>query len=152
MVIGAEAKRSLWRSIRNCGVGNAVSEAGEITAQNLAEPPTNCEGSAGSGHLIEFTPEWPSLDFGRPAGLLLKCCYFQTRVCDADVQVLLEQARAATLEEGSADLPEQLADRMKEDVLFLGVFQAFEIHGLAEDLEFKPRPDQRLRVAEMSWK
>jgi len=31
------------------------------------------------------------------------------------------------------------------------VFQAFEIHGLVEDLEFAPRPDQRLRVAEMWW-
>ncbi len=145
-------ERSLWTSIRNCGVGNAVSEAGEITAQNLAEPPTNCAGSSGSGHLIEFTPEWPSLDFGRPAGRLLNCYYFQSRVCEAGLQELLEEARAATLEEGRADLLEQLADRMKEDVLFLGVFQAFEIHGMHEDLVFRPRPDQRLRVAEMSWK
>ena len=145
-------ERSLWTSIRNCGVGNAVSEAGEITAQNLAEPPTNCAGSSGTGHLIEFTPEWPSLDFGRPAGRLLNCYYFQSRVCEAGLQELLEEARAATLEEGRADLLEQLADRMKEDVLFLGVFQAFEIHGMHEDLVFRPRPDQRLRVAEMSWK
>ena len=145
-------ERSLWRSIRNCGVGNAVSEAGEITAGNLTDPPTNCEGSSGSGHLIEFTPEWPSLDFGRPAGRLLNCYYFQSRVCESGLQELLEEARAATLEEGRADFLEQLADRMKEDVLFLGVFQAFEIHGMHEDLVFKPRPDQRLRVAEMSWK
>ena len=145
-------ERSLWRSIRNCGVGNAVSEAGEITAENLSSPPTNCEGSSGSGHLIEFTPEWPSLDFGRPAGRLLNCFYFQSRVCEAGMQDLLERARAATLEEGRADLLEQLADRMKEDVLFIGVFQAFEVHGLVEGLQFEPRPDQRLRVAEMSWR
>ena len=145
-------ERSLWRSIRNCGIGNTISEAGEITVQNLADPPTNCEGAAGSGHLIEFTPEWPSLDFGRPAGRLLNCFYFQSRVCEAGLQDLLEQARAATLEEGRAGLLEQLADRMKEDVLFVGVFQAFEVHGMSEDLVFKPRPDQRLRVAEMSWR
>ena len=42
--------------------------------------------------------------------------------------------------------------RMKECVPFIGVSQAFGIHGLAEELGFKPRPDQRLGVAEMWWK
>ncbi len=56
------------------------------------------------------------------------------------------------IEMGMLGLLGQLADRTKEDVLFIGVFQAFEIHGLAKDLESKPRPDQRLQVAEMSWK
>ena len=156
-VVGINGKvevteRSLWRSIRNCGIGNAVSEAGEITAVNLANPPTNCDGPGGSGHLIEFTPEWPSLDFGRPAGRLLNCYYFQSRVCEKGLQDLLEQARSSTLAEGRADLLEQLADRMQEEVLFIGLFQAFEVHGLAADLQFNPRPDQRLRVAEMSWR
>ncbi len=36
-----------------------------------------------------------------------------------------------------------LADRMKEDALFVGVFQAFEVHAMVEDLDFEPGPTGR---------
>jgi len=145
-------ERNLWRTIRNCGIGNTVSGAGEpITSPKVHEPPTNCKGTADSGHLIEFTPEWPTLDFWRPASRLMNCNYFQSRVCNPETQEILDKAGATSLEEGRADLLKKLADQMKEEVMFLGVFQAFEIHAMVEDLEFDPRPDQVVRVAEISW-
>jgi len=145
-------ERNLWRQIRNCGIGNTVAGAGvPITSPKIHEPPTNCKGTVDSGHLIEFTPEWPTLDFWRPASRLMNCNYFQSRVCNPETQETLDKAGATPLAEGRADLLKKLADQMKEEVMFLGVFQAFEIHAMVEDLEYEPRPDQVVRVAEMRW-
>ena len=145
-------ERNLWRVIRNCGIGNIVSGAGvEITSDRINQPPDNCKDTADSGHLIEFTPEWPTLDFWRPAARLMNCNYFQSRVCDPEIQTILEKAGETPIEEGRGDLLKQLADRMKEDVLFVGVFQAFEVHAMVDDLEYEPRPDQLVIYGNMRW-
>jgi peptide/nickel transport system substrate-binding protein len=145
-------ERNLWRVIRNCGIGNIVSGAGvEITSDRINQPPDNCKDTADSGHLIEFTPEWPTLDFWRPAARLMNCNYFQSRVCDPEIQTILEKAGETPVEEGRGDLLKQLADRMKEDVLFVGVFQAFEVHAMVDDLEYEPRPDQLVIYGNMRW-
>ena len=81
----------------------------------------------------------------------MNCNYFQSRVCNPETQETLDKAGATPLAEGRADLLKKLADQMKEEVMFLGVFQAFEIHAMVEDLEYEPRPDQVVRVAEMRW-
>ena len=146
------SERNLWRTIRNCGVGNLVSGAGvAITSDRINQPPDNCKNTADSGHLIEFTPEWPTLDFWRPAARLMNCNYFQSRVCDPEIQAILDKAGETPLAEGRGALLKQLADRMKEDVLFVGVFQAFEVHAMVEGLEFEPRPDQLVLYSNMRW-
>ena len=81
----------------------------------------------------------------------MNCNYFQSRVCDPEIQEILDKAGGTPLEEGRGELLKQLADRMKEDVMFVGVFQAFEVHAMVDDLEYEPRPDQLVIYGNMRW-
>jgi hypothetical protein len=124
-------------------VGNIVNAGGDITS-----PPTTC---AGPSHLIEFAPEWPTLDFTLPASRLLDCTYVQSRVCQPDIQEALDAVRQEPLGPERNHLLESLARRIKDDVLFIGVFRLFKVHGMAKDFEFQPRPDQQVKASNMKF-
>jgi peptide/nickel transport system substrate-binding protein len=142
-------ERAVWTATRNCGLGNSIKEPADLVPEKINQPPTNCPDP---GHLVETAPEWTSLDFLQPAARALDCFAPLSRVCDPEIQTLVEDAGVAPEGPQRAELLQQLANRMKEDVLFIPVFQGFEIHAGQEDLEFEPRPDNRVRVTTMRFK
>jgi hypothetical protein len=142
-------ERAVWTATRNCGLGNSVKEPADLVPEKINQPPANC---ADPGHLVETAPEWTRLDFHQPASQAVDCFAPLSRVCQPEIQTLVKDSGVAPEGPQRAELLQQLADRMKEDVLFTPVFQGFEIHAGQEDLEFEPRPDNRVRVATMRFK
>jgi peptide/nickel transport system substrate-binding protein len=144
-------ERSVWTETRNCGLGNITGDLGPnepITADIIAEPPTNCPDP---GHLVETATEWTTLDFQYPAARGTDCYALLGRVCKPEYQELLEAAKSAPEGPERTNLLTQIADRMKEDVLFITFYQSFEIHGMQENVQYEPRPDNRIRPANIRF-
>lgn len=142
-------ERSIWTERRNCGLGNTTNQEGvEITPELLHQPP---EGCADPGHLVETATEWTTLDFQYPAARGTDCYALLSRVCIPEYQELLEAAKSTPEGPERTDLLSQIADRMKEEVLFIAFYQSFEIHGMQENVEYEPRPDNRVRPANIRF-
>jgi len=128
------------RNLRNCGIGRV---AGDVTKQ-----PAECD----HGDIYETSADLSSLDYSRLIYGWLSCTGPTSRVCEPSMEELGKRAIAATGEERT-QLLAQVAGRVHEEVLLLGLFDGVIFIGQSADLDWQPRGiDRKIRVNTMQWK
>lgn len=130
----------IHRNLRNCGIGKV---GGDTTKQ-----PADCD----HGDIYETSADLSSLDYSRLIYGWLSCTSPTSRVCEPSMEELGKRALVATGDERT-QLLGQVAARVREEVLLLGLFDGVIFIGQNADLDWQPRGiDRKIRVNTMQWK
>jgi len=148
-------------ALTNCGMGKAVSEVVAARGGDAAKDVgtladmeaavkkggANCP----TGDLIENEPSNETLDFGRQANFYMSCLFPRSLICDPSPGGIQSQIAPALAASGAERqrLLSVLADKMHDDVLFVGMFDLPVLYGVNPKLNFKPRFDGRVRTQTM---
>ena len=142
-VVDSESARDLRRS--GCGQFND-----EVLRCAELDPP----GPAfESSHYYEALMANDSLDLQRQLLLWNSCYSVSSRVCNPvpGFQDRIDDALATPLGPGRTQQLETLAQTIHDEFWFLPMFQVVTVYGMAEDLEWTPRYDQRTRINTMRF-
>ena len=104
-----------------------------------------------TGDLIGNQPSNETLDFGRQLRYYMSCDSGRSLVCDPSpggIQDQIAAALAASGEERQERL-EVLADKFREDVLFIPLFDLPVIYAVNAKLNWEARLDPSVRVSTM---
>ena len=137
------------RDYRISGCGQIAGiEAQLYCATSSAPPPAEV-----STHFYETTTSNVTLDLQRQLLLRASCHSINSRVCNLvpgidgkTFQESLEAAIATPMGPERQQQMEQLAQTIHDEYWFLPLFVTSQMYGLAEDLEWEPRYDGRLRL------
>ena len=150
------------RSARSrCAVGQAVldiieesgrdPESAEATREDmiaaLDKGSSSCEGF----HMIGNQPSNETLDFGRQVRYYMNCTSQRSAVCDpapGGIQDQIDEALASSGQERQ-DRLEVLADRFREEVFMLPLFDLPVVYAVNPKLQWEPRLDPNIRVSGM---
>ena len=150
------------RSARSrCAVGQAVldiieesgrdQETTEATREDMvaavAKGSSSCEGF----HVIGNQPSNETLDFGRQVRYYMNCTSQRSAVCDPNpggIQDQIDEALASSGAERQQRL-EVLADRFREEVFMLPLFDLPVVYAVNPQLKWEPRLDPNIRVSGM---
>ena len=153
------------RSARTkCGIGKAVleviddsgrdSETAEATKEDMlaaiAKGSAECDGTQGI-EMVGNQPSNETLDFGRQLRYYMSCTSIRSHVCDPSeggIQDHIDDALAASGDERQQQL-QVLADRFREDVFFLPLFDLPVVYATNPKLQWEPRLDPTIRVSGM---
>ena len=151
------------RSARTkCGIGKAVLE---VIADSGRDPETTeptrddiaaaidkggaaCDGTQGI-QMVGNQPSNETLDFGRQLRYYMSCTSIRSHVCDPSeggIQDQIDGALAASGDERQQKL-QVLADRFREDVFFLPLFDLPVIYAVDPKINWEPRLDPTIRVS-----
>ena len=150
------------RSARSrCAVGQALLDIIEESGRDpeTAEPTrddmiaavekgsASCEGF----HMIGNQPSNETLDFGRQMRYYMNCTSTRSSVCDpapGGIQDQIDEALAASGQERQ-DRLEVVADRFREEVFMLPLFDLPVVYAVNPKLRWEPRLDPTIRVSGM---
>ena len=150
------------RSARSrCAVGQALLDIIEESGRDpeTAEPTrddmiaavdkgsASCEGF----HMIGNQPSNETLDFGRQMRYYMNCTSTRSSVCDpapGGIQDQIDDALAASGQERQ-DRLEVVADRFREEVFMLPLFDLPVVYAVNPKLQWEPRLDPTIRVSGM---
>jgi hypothetical protein len=155
---------SNWGPLSRCRIGTAVREVMDAQGKDpVNDDPTLADmqaaidkGSANCPTLeMQETGGYSNetLDFQKVAVDALSCLRDRSFVCDPSPGGLQEQiapALAATGEERQR-LMQAMADRIHDEVLWLGLFDLPIFYAVDPKLSWEPRFDRRVRVNTMSF-
>jgi peptide/nickel transport system substrate-binding protein len=155
---------SNWGPLSRCRIGTAVREVMEARGKDpVNDEPTLADMQAaidkGSANCptveMQETGGYSNetLDFQKVAVDALSCLRDRSFVCDPSPGGLQEQiapALAATGEERQR-LMQAMADRIHDEVLWLGLFDLPIFYAVDPKLDWEPRFDRRIRVNTMSF-
>ncbi len=152
---------SIRRALTQCGIGKASQEILEASGRDPSvEKATNEDFQAAlvkggadcpTGDLIGNQPSNETLDFGRQLRYYMSCDSGRSLVCDPSpggIQDQIAAALAASGEERQERL-EVLADKFREDVLFIPLFDLPVIYAVNAKLNWEARLDPSVRVSTM---
>ena len=107
-----------------------------------------------SSHAIETATSNETLDFARQAWARNGCFRRGSRICDGSpggLQDRIETAMATPLGDLRQERMEEIADQVHNDFHFHPFFQVVSVYGMAENLQWAPRYDPRIRVNTMTF-
>jgi ABC-type transport system substrate-binding protein len=148
-------------ALTNCGIGKAVSEvvgarggdpAKDVgTLVDMEAAVKKGGATCPTGDLIENEPSNETLDFGRQANFYMSCLFPRSLICDPSPGGIQSQIAPALAASGAERqrLLSIMADKMHDDVLFIGGFDLPVLYGVNPKLNFKPRFDGRVRAQTM---
>ena len=152
---------SIRSALTRCGIGKAVQEVMEASGRDpQTESPTNADmqaavdmggASCPTGDLIGNQPSNETLDFGRQLRYYMSCTGIRSLVCDPSEGGIQDQIAPALAASGQdrQDKLEALADRFREDVLFIPLFDLPVFYAVNPKLNWEPRLDPNVRVSAM---
>ncbi len=152
---------SIRSAMTRCGIGKAVQEILQASGRDpVTETPTNADMQAAldkggadcpTGDLIGNQPSNETLDFGRQMRYYMSCTSIRSLVCDPSEGGIQDQI-APTLAASGQDRQEKLealADRFREDVLLIPLFDLPVFYAVNPKLNWEPRLDPNVRVSAM---
>jgi peptide/nickel transport system substrate-binding protein len=131
---------------RRSGCGQYGAESLNCASMPPA-PPVNA-----STDYYETATSTEPLDYQRQNVLRLSCFNVNSRVCDPELEEKIRIANATPLGDLRRQRMEEIATIAHDEYYFLPFFYIQAIYGLAEDLEWTPRYDPRVRVSTMWFK
>ena len=152
---------SIRSAMTKCGAGKALQEIMEANGRDLAtQAPTREElqaavdsngASCPTGDLIGNQPSNETLDFGRQLRYYMSCTSIRSLVCDPSEGGIQDQITPALEASGQErqDRLEALANKFREDVLFIPLFDLPVFYAVDPDLNWEPRLDPNVRVSTM---
>ena len=136
---------------RRAGCGKFNQEPGYAEAMDCEErgpaPPINA-----TTHYYETATSNEQLDFARQGTLRLSCFNVNSRVCYPDLEEKIQVAQETPLGDLRRERMEEIAQIAHDEYWFIPFFHVQAVYGLAEDLEWTPRYDPRIRVSTMWFK
>ena len=150
------------RSARSkCAVGKAlldiIEESGrdpettEATREDMIAAVDKGSASCEGFHMIGNQPSNETLDFGRQMRYYMNCTSTRSSVCDPSpggIQDQIDDALAASGDERQQRL-EVVADRFREEVFMLPLFDLPVVYAVNPKLQWTPRLDPAIRVSGM---
>ena len=150
------------RSARSrCAVGKAlldiIEESGrdpettEATREDMIAAVDKGSASCEGFHMIGNQPSNETLDFGRQMRYYMNCTSTRSSVCDpapGGIQDQIDDALAASGDERQQRL-EVVADRFREEVFMLPLFDLPVVYAVNPKLQWTPRLDPAIRVSGM---
>ena len=91
------------------------------------------------------------LDYIRQARLRSSCYATRSKICDQEVERLIELADPIPIGPERTKALQAIADRVYSEYFYLPGFQVVVVYGMAENLEWTPRYDPRVRVNAMHF-
>jgi ABC-type transport system substrate-binding protein len=82
----------------------------------------------------------------------MTCFSVNSRVCDPEIEEKINIANAAPLGPERERLLAELAQIAHDEYWFIPFFHIQSVYGLAEDLEWTPRYDPRVRINTMRFR
>ena len=89
------------------------------------------------------------LDYIRQARLRSSCYATRSKICDQELERLIEVADPIPLGPERTAALEAIGNRVHDEYYYIPHFQVVVVYGMAENLEWTPRYDPRLRVNAM---
>ncbi|MYC29952.1 MAG: hypothetical protein F4X65_07685 [Chloroflexi bacterium] len=150
------------RSARSkCAVGKAlldiIEESGrdpettEATREDMVAAVDKGHASCEGFHMIGNQPSNETLDFGRQVRYYMNCTSTRSSVCDpapGGIQDQIDEALASSGQERQ-DRLEVLADRFRDEVFMLPLFDLPVVYAVNPKLQWTPRLDPAIRVSGM---
>ena len=150
------------RSARSrCAVGQAVldiieesgrdPETTEATREDMIAAVDKGSSSCEGFEMIGNQPSNETLDFGRQVRYYMNCTSQRSAVCDPNpggIQDQIDEALASSGAERQQRL-EVLADRFREEVFMLPLFDLPVVYAVNPKLKWEPRLDPNIRVSGM---
>ncbi len=150
------------RSARSkCAVGKAlldiIEESGrdpettEATREDMIAAVDKGSSSCEGFEMIGNQPSNETLDFGRQVRYYMNCTSQRSAVCDPNpggIQDQIDEALAASGDERQQRL-EVVADRFREEVFMLPLFDLPVVYAVNPKLKWEPRLDPNIRVSGM---
>jgi peptide/nickel transport system substrate-binding protein len=152
---------SVWREMRNCGIGKAVNEVLEAQGKDPStDEPTLADMQAAIdkggancpiGDLMDDEPSNETLDFGRQANRYMNCRVINSLFCDPTPGGIQEQIGPALAASGKErqKLLQAIADRHRAEIPHLPGFELPVFYAVDSKLNWEPRFDRRVRVSTM---
>ena len=149
------AKRS---ELTLCGIGTATKEIMEAagkepdllkaTNEDFQAAVDAGGASCPTGDLIGNQPSNESLDFGRQVRFYMNCRGIRSLICDPSPGGIQDQIGPAVAASGDErrKLMEALADKFREDVLFITLFDLPVFFAVDPKINWEPRLDPTVRV------
>jgi peptide/nickel transport system substrate-binding protein len=134
-------------AVRRSGCGQYEPALAIKCHEQPPAPPTNV-----SSHYYETASSNETLDFSRQGILRLSCFNVNSRVCDPEFEKKITAANATPLGSEREQLLAELAQTAHDEYWFIPFFHIQAVYGLAEDLEWTPRYDPRVRINTMRFK
>jgi ABC-type transport system substrate-binding protein len=137
-------ERGINSDINQTGCGRTEDP---IRCHDFAAPPRY----NASPHTASTATSNEILDYIRQARLRSSCYATRSKICDQELEKLIEAADPMPLGDGRTQALEAIANRVHDEYLYFPAFQVAVVFALAENLEWEPRYDPRVRVNAMSF-
>jgi peptide/nickel transport system substrate-binding protein len=133
-------------AVRRSGCGSYDTARAARCWEQPPPPPTNA-----SSHYFETASSNETLDYSRQLTNRMTCFSVNSRVCDPEIEEKINIANAAPLGPERERLLAELAQIAHDEYWFIPFFHIQSVYGLAEDLEWTPRYDPRVRINTMRF-
>lgn len=138
-------------------IENSVNSQLNQTGCGRTEDPINCH-DFGPPPQYNASPQTMStatsdeiLDYIRQARLRSSCFATRSKICDQELEQMIEKADPIPLGPERTAALEAIANRVHDEYYYIPHFQVTVVYGLADNLEWTPRYDPRLRVNAMRF-
>ena len=104
-----------------------------------------------SPHTMSTATSNEILDYIRQARLRSSCYATRSKICDQELEKLIEKADPIPIGEERTKTLEAIATRVHDEYFYFPAFQVAVVFALADNLEWEPRYDPRVRVNAMRF-
>jgi peptide/nickel transport system substrate-binding protein len=104
-----------------------------------------------SPHTMSTATSNEILDYIRQARLRSSCFATRSKICDHELERLMEEADPIPIGPERTAALEAIATRVHDEYYYIPHYQVTVVYGLAENLEWTPRYDPRVRVNAMRF-
>ncbi|HZA21758.1 MAG TPA: ABC transporter substrate-binding protein [Dehalococcoidia bacterium] len=138
-------------------IENSVNSQLNQTGCGRTEDPIRCHEFGpppqynASPHTIFTATSNEILDYSRQARLRSSCFATRSKICDHELERLMEEADPIPLGPERTAALEAIATRVHDEYYYIPHYQVTVVYGLAENLEWTPRYDPRVRVNAMRF-
>ncbi|HEU0022792.1 MAG TPA: ABC transporter substrate-binding protein [Dehalococcoidia bacterium] len=134
-------------AVRRSGCGSYEPELAARCWEQPAPPPTNA-----SSHYFETSSSNEPLDYARQLTNRMSCFNVNSRWCDPEWEAKIDIAKATPLGPEREAILAEMAQTAHDEYWFIPFFHVQAVYGLAEDLEWTPRYDPRIRINTMRFR
>jgi peptide/nickel transport system substrate-binding protein len=135
----------------------AINSQINVTGCGQLEDPLLCHESPpppefnASPHASSVLSSTETLDYIRQAQIRSSCFATRSKICDPALDELIEKARPLPPGPERTAALQSIADRVHDEYYFIPHYQIVVVYGLAENLEWEPRYDPRVRINAMRF-
>lgn len=134
-------------SVRRSGCGSYEPERAARCWEQPPPPPTNA-----SSHYFETASSNETLDYARQLTNRMTCFNVNSRVCDPEFEEKINIAKSTPLGPERERILTEMAQTAHDEYWFIPFFHIQAVYGMAEDLEWTPRYDPRIRINTMRFR